>query len=225
VLAVGDAEFQKKCLGKMGEVSKGEGRTVLFVSHNMAAVQSLCTTGILLEDGRNIFNGKVNFTLDNYLKKKSSFIGYRNYASIKQNYFKSIETFNENNELTDFFYFSKKITLKYSCVIKEVTPDTQIGIALLDRYNSTVFTLQNELIEFSNNMIHSKIEFPSSILAPGTYNFRLALWTKSGSVYESIEGHNQISIIPDEGNSNFNPLVDYGVVILNPNWENEVQYL
>jgi lipopolysaccharide transport system ATP-binding protein len=51
VLAVGDAEFQKKCLGKMGEVSKGEGRTVLFVSHNMAAVQSLCGKGILLENG------------------------------------------------------------------------------------------------------------------------------------------------------------------------------
>jgi lipopolysaccharide transport system ATP-binding protein len=51
VLAVGDAEFQKKCLGKMGEVSKGEGRTVLFVSHNMAAVKSLCREGIFLENG------------------------------------------------------------------------------------------------------------------------------------------------------------------------------
>ena len=51
VLAVGDAEFQKKCLGKMGEVSKGEGRTVLFVSHNMAAVQGLCEKGILLQNG------------------------------------------------------------------------------------------------------------------------------------------------------------------------------
>jgi len=51
VLAVGDAEFQKKCLGKMGEISKGEGRTVLFVSHNMAAVQSLCQKGILLQNG------------------------------------------------------------------------------------------------------------------------------------------------------------------------------
>ncbi len=51
VLAVGDAEFQKKCLGKMGEVARG-GRTVLFVSHNMAAVRSLCTRAILLQDGR-----------------------------------------------------------------------------------------------------------------------------------------------------------------------------
>jgi lipopolysaccharide transport system ATP-binding protein len=51
VLAVGDAEFQKKCLGKMGDISKGEGRTVLFVSHNMGAVNSLCTSGIYLKNG------------------------------------------------------------------------------------------------------------------------------------------------------------------------------
>lgn len=59
VLAVGDAEFQKKCLGKMGDVSKGEGRTVLFVSHNMAAVRRLCNTGIFLENGRVIETGNV----------------------------------------------------------------------------------------------------------------------------------------------------------------------
>jgi lipopolysaccharide transport system ATP-binding protein len=52
VLAVGDAEFQKKCLGKMKDVTKGEGRTVLFVSHNMAAVKSLCNKGIVLEHGQ-----------------------------------------------------------------------------------------------------------------------------------------------------------------------------
>ncbi|HEX8546729.1 MAG TPA: ABC transporter ATP-binding protein [Cytophagaceae bacterium] len=57
VLAVGDGDFQKKCLGKMGEVSKGEGRTVLFVSHNMAAVNALCTQGIVLENGLSVFNG------------------------------------------------------------------------------------------------------------------------------------------------------------------------
>lgn len=52
VLAVGDAEFQKKCLGKMSDVSKGDGRTVLFVSHNMLAVKSLCRTGLLLDNGQ-----------------------------------------------------------------------------------------------------------------------------------------------------------------------------
>ena len=67
VLAVGDAEFQKKCLGKMGEVSKGEGRTVLFVSHNMAAVKALCNKGIVLDRGGVIFTGESQPAIDYYL--------------------------------------------------------------------------------------------------------------------------------------------------------------
>jgi lipopolysaccharide transport system ATP-binding protein len=66
VLAVGDAAFQKKCLGKMGDVAK-EGRTVLFVSHNMGAVRSLCQRCNLLESGRLIFSGNVNECIDSYL--------------------------------------------------------------------------------------------------------------------------------------------------------------
>jgi lipopolysaccharide transport system ATP-binding protein len=68
VLAVGDAEFQKKAIGKMQDVSKGEGRTVLFVSHNMAAVRSLCTRGIMLKNGTIDFIGSTTDTLDYYLK-------------------------------------------------------------------------------------------------------------------------------------------------------------
>ena len=69
VLAVGDAEFQKKCLGKMGEVSKQEGRTVLFVSHNMAAVKSLCTHSFLLEKGSIVQQGETNYILSLYQKR------------------------------------------------------------------------------------------------------------------------------------------------------------
>jgi len=66
VLAVGDAEFQKKCLGKMGAVAK-EGRTVLFVSHNMFSLQNLCTRGILLESGQVAMNGSVADVIRKYL--------------------------------------------------------------------------------------------------------------------------------------------------------------
>ena len=66
VLAVGDAEFQKKCLGKMKDVS-GQGRTVLFVSHNMAAVKGLCTKGIILRNGGLIFSGDAETACSNYL--------------------------------------------------------------------------------------------------------------------------------------------------------------
>lgn len=68
VLAVGDAEFQKKAIGKMQDVSKGQGRTVLFVSHNMAAVRSLCTRGVMLKNGLVDFIGSIPDTLDHYLK-------------------------------------------------------------------------------------------------------------------------------------------------------------
>ena len=67
VLAVGDAEFQKKAVGKMQDVSKGEGRTVLFVSHNMAAVKNLCKTGVILENGMLKSVGHVNTIVDEYL--------------------------------------------------------------------------------------------------------------------------------------------------------------
>lgn len=71
VLAVGDAEFQKKCLGKMGDVSRGEGRTVLFVSHNMAAVRELCQKGIYLENGTVKYTGDVNECINLYLGESS----------------------------------------------------------------------------------------------------------------------------------------------------------
>lgn len=67
VLAVGDAEFQRKAIGKMQEVSQGEGRTVLFVSHNMASIRALCKSGILLENGLVKCTGEVNDVVDTYL--------------------------------------------------------------------------------------------------------------------------------------------------------------
>ncbi|NBX39487.1 MAG: ATP-binding cassette domain-containing protein [Flavobacteriia bacterium] len=71
VLAVGDAEFQKKCLGKMKEVS-GQGRTVIFVSHNMAAVKTLCTKGLVLNLGQVSFNGTASEAVDSYYAMNAS---------------------------------------------------------------------------------------------------------------------------------------------------------
>ena len=72
VLAVGDAEFQKKAIGKMQDISKGEGRTVLFVSHNMATVKSLCTRAIVLEHGTTVFDSTADEAVDYYLKKSTT---------------------------------------------------------------------------------------------------------------------------------------------------------
>src|SRR5690606_9256683 len=67
VLAVGDAEFQKKAIGKMQDVSKGEGRTVLFVSHNMASIKALCNKGILLSDGSIEKVGVIQDVISHYI--------------------------------------------------------------------------------------------------------------------------------------------------------------
>src|SRR5262249_47800043 len=71
VLAVGDVTFQKKCLGKMGEVSRG-GRTVLFVSHNMAAIENLCTRGVVLNQGKLCFDGSSKAAIQYYLNSLSA---------------------------------------------------------------------------------------------------------------------------------------------------------
>ena len=72
VLAVGDAEFQKKAIGKMQDVSKGDGRTVLFVSHNMASIQRLCSKGVLLENGMIKYQGTASDTVHRYLESNTT---------------------------------------------------------------------------------------------------------------------------------------------------------
>ncbi len=72
VLAVGDAQFQKKCIGKMQDVARSDGRTILFVSHNMTAVKTLCTQAVLLEKGRVTHAGSVNEVVNTYLHKSSA---------------------------------------------------------------------------------------------------------------------------------------------------------
>lgn len=77
VLAVGDAEFQKKAIGKMQDVSRGEGRTVLFVSHNMTSIKSLCKHGIILQNGQMIDQGEIDPIVTHYLRGDSAVDSYK----------------------------------------------------------------------------------------------------------------------------------------------------
>lgn len=105
VLAVGDAAFQKKALGKMNELSTGQGRTVLFVSHNMEQVKNLCNKGIVLEKGSVVKqNADINECIVNYLgfnkiDKNNDVINWENDGSLKNEYFciKKMEILNEDN--------------------------------------------------------------------------------------------------------------------------------
>ena len=100
VLAVGDAEFQKKAIGKMQDVSKGEGRTVLFVSHNMAAVKTLCKNGVVLTNGQVAFTGDINLSIDHY-----------------RNSFQSVlNVLKNNNGVHDLTLKSNYIDVNYKCM-------------------------------------------------------------------------------------------------------------
>lgn len=96
VLAVGDAEFQKKAIGKMQDVSKGEGRTVLFVSHNMGAVKSLCKNGVVLKNGRVDFLGSSIDSVDYYINSnysKNSFFDFTKKEDAIGNHLIKIKSF------------------------------------------------------------------------------------------------------------------------------------
>jgi lipopolysaccharide transport system ATP-binding protein len=91
VLAVGDAEFQKKAIGKMQDISKGEGRTVLFVSHNLQAVNDLCGRCVLFENGRLVQSGKTNNIIQKYLFNMPEKTGFQNIKCKQEVELKSFE--------------------------------------------------------------------------------------------------------------------------------------
>ena len=174
VLAVGDAEFQKKAIGKMQDISKSEGRTVLFVSHNMAAVKSLCSRALVLEHGRIVFEGPVESCVSHYLKGGAELSGQR----VFKNQFK-----HEHFELLHLSVKGQQRTLGEPIIEKE-SIEVVTGIELktedAERYHIT-FHLVNELGEpmfsFSNhnNAVLRKgpntliCTFPEGFLQSGQY--------------------------------------------------------
>lgn len=184
VLAVGDAEFQKKCLGKMNDVSKGEGRTVLFVSHNMAAVRSLCSKGILLENGNITSNGNVELVLDNY--QKNNFADFTDVFS-GSNVIRKAILKTKNNAIkynTNFkldVYFESSIAIRnlvLGVVIKDVNDVALVGV------NNKNYQKEKLHVE---NIFKGKvsIEIEKIKLFPGTYKIDLFL----GDSITDIESH------------------------------------
>ncbi|HVU06305.1 MAG TPA: ABC transporter ATP-binding protein [Candidatus Paceibacterota bacterium] len=118
VLAVGDAEFQKKCLGKMEEVTQAQGRTILFVSHNLSAVRSLCKTCILLEKGKIKMIGETEKVIDRYLQE-ASLLSVTEFEPKDQDAFVTKVTIkDEDGELTPRIPVSKDFTVQVDYTIK-----------------------------------------------------------------------------------------------------------
>jgi lipopolysaccharide transport system ATP-binding protein len=125
VLAVGDAEFQKKAIGKMKDVSRGDGRTVLFVSHNMGSMQQLCTKGMLLDKGGIAFTGTIGETIQQYQRdvpKRQHYEGIPAEKDILQ--LLRVQLSSSDN---DVFYPSSEIFISFVVKIIESVANLVIG--------------------------------------------------------------------------------------------------
>ncbi|MFV8360213.1 polysaccharide ABC transporter ATP-binding protein [Flavobacterium sp. LS1P3] len=139
VLAVGDAEFQKKAIGKMQEISRAGGRTVLFVSHNLLAVKSLCTKGILMEYGRIVKTGSINEVVDYYLSKSNDLVKSFVDIQTESRGFKvnSIEV--SNNGIDGNFNINKDLIFEISITCKRNIEAININIFMNTIEGSTIF--------------------------------------------------------------------------------------
>jgi lipopolysaccharide transport system ATP-binding protein len=197
VLAVGDAKFQKKCIGKMDDIA-ANGRTVLFVSHRMSAVKSLCKRGILLSKGNIIFDGNVNEAI-------------RIYTNQEIGVFNTTKTFNESsNEITlnevsiskeeiisgdtfDIkFIFNKKSNQKFQ---------SDITFHLTDEFGNLVFTgstgKSNTTFDIESGIIKGICTIPQQLMNEGTYTIhRLIFVRDKGSVIFEIKNCFTFQILP-----------------------------
>jgi lipopolysaccharide transport system ATP-binding protein len=146
VLAVGDAEFQRKCLGKMSEVAK-EGRTVLFVSHNMASIQHLCERGLWLNNGRILGNAGIAEVVGNYLssilednsdRSKEPHVLYENDNPAGDFAILSVEILDGMDNAKERVYTWDKVKLKVRYSAKRAIRNGSLVIKISDRHGSTL---------------------------------------------------------------------------------------
>jgi ABC-type polysaccharide/polyol phosphate transport system ATPase subunit len=184
VLAVGDAEFQKKCLGKMGEVSKGDGRTVLFVSHNMAAVNLLCNKAISLQFGNLIENGSVFNVINNYININTD-VG----SSIEINkkvseiILRSGKILNFKNENINIINFNEswKIQIEFEVVNK--IENIIFGFGITSNSEVAINTSWGDLINFDKGFYKFDFLISDFPLQAGKYNIVFGITKDKTSIY------------------------------------------
>jgi len=176
VLAVGDAEFQKKAIGKMKDISTGDnGRTVLFVSHNMAAVENLCKKSILLQNGRVVMTGETNDVISHYLSTQNHQL--EKLSDIKDRQGNGVLKFTDglltgidtNNQLIETFK-DFKIELDYQMTIEKVL-SYRIDIGINNYLGDRVAWISTDTLPENFDIQKNKISFLISKLplAPGDY--------------------------------------------------------
>jgi lipopolysaccharide transport system ATP-binding protein len=190
VLAVGDAEFQKKAIGKMQDISRIGGRTVLFVSHNMAAVRSLCTRGIVLENGCSVFSGSINEAIEFYssitardFSHKAEHKSYSN--SLKIENFKVLY---KNRDLVsgESIELGSELEISIQISISEDLSEFSIAMDFLNEHSELISHVTNEDdgLYFpkitKGEVIQLSVKTNPLLFIPGMY--RINLWLGIGHI-------------------------------------------
>jgi lipopolysaccharide transport system ATP-binding protein len=230
VLAVGDAEFQKKAIGKMQDISKTDGRTVLFVSHNMAAVKSLCTRGIVLENGTLKFDGNVEAALDVYgeINKSSEFKEVFDETTKRKGNkkleFISIELKNQRNISTNEFSIGDDIKISLKLKNNSHEKRSEMSIQVVTSDEMPVFHIMPRDSDFELHHDSQTEEYEVNLndirLFPGIYSINIVSANTTGhEIFDEINNAITFEIV-DGGNYTSRNLPKVaGLFFLNPNWK------
>jgi lipopolysaccharide transport system ATP-binding protein len=179
VLAVGDAEFQRKCLGKMKDVARG-GRTVLFVSHQLASMESLCTTGMELREGRVVLDGDIQSVVSHYRHS----VYDQMFANIESafrrtRYFKDVYLANENGDPTNFIPLGGSFDLRLVFHDSVRLDNATIGVgvdSVMGQRMMTVHTPNSSAFDKTlRGPATRRCRIPTFPLAPGEYCLKLVI--------------------------------------------------
>lgn len=217
VLAVGDAEFQKKAIGKMQDVSKGEGRTVLFVSHNMGSLSKLCTRGILLHNGCLVSEGNIIDTIECYLSSSDMEMS-ANFKRINipnaPIYLDSMELINVKQESTMQFTTDDEIIIKIKLKEKVRIQHVNVLVTIIDKNHNRVCSI-NRRIEDNREF---KLKINPHFLTRGKYSFLTHIYQPGLDAYDVVDQICPFSIIDVGTNLAHLETFDYGVVFGNMTW-------
>ncbi len=180
VLAVGDAEFQKKAIGKMQDVSRNDGRTVLFVSHNMASVKSLCTRGIVLENGQLVFNGNVDDAVKKYLiqgTKEEEIIEFKQFEKSGATSTPEVDILSIGIKATDKKFgdpIRMDDEIEFLITINKKIPNTRIDTTIQIKDENGNYLLGTGSIKLSSNAndvgaITHRVIIPPNFFNMGTF--------------------------------------------------------
>ncbi|MCX6701628.1 MAG: ABC transporter ATP-binding protein [Candidatus Zambryskibacteria bacterium] len=208
VLAVGDAEFQKKCLGKMKEMSTEAGRTIILVSHNMTAIEQMCSRVVLLEKGRATKIGPtieiVNEYLDKFLEFGDGEITLTKKPGVDIS-FSKISITNEKNVITNNINYKENFYINLELDVFKETKDVDLGIYFKNSLNTDlVFSClsdksNGQLKTFKPGRYNFKVEFSGGFLMQGIYSIKISVHNPGILTIDSRDDVISFSILPPSG--------------------------